>query len=379
MPLTENESQSYQTVLKYAQDLSLNLMAIKVENRPSDFLSWCEELYRLCSQELNLDLLEPEQFAPLKKLQDTLTNAISAAQIKMLRIAPWPVFCAYIEEKAELQSLAERMRLINYCQNLQPESFAEMIEEDLNCFAGKHTAKHDISVYDFDCEWFAATKGNKSFSQLWQLNAGLFGEALSLIPAEGEVSYQDYQAFVSAYTSIFESAEQSAPLAPATRLLAMRRPDQFIALNNQKIDLICQGFSIAKFKNNDFIAYWHELIETMRQFAWWRQTQPESEQEQAIWQARAILVDCFFFADADTAQNSNYLKLKNKPLKSSRTNGQSTSRKRSKESIEALVDKALAADDMPAYLLQKRDSIIAEVQNGKSIDQVISLLRSIFG
>ncbi|MCU4675669.1 hypothetical protein N7931_08495 [Catenovulum sp. 2E275] len=379
MSLSEYESQTYQTILKHAQEISLNLMAVKVENRPTEFLAWSEEFYRLCSQDLNLDLLEPEQFAPLKKLQDTLSNAISASQLKMLRIAPWPVFAGFIQEKAQLHALDERLRLLSHCQTLQNCAFSEMIDEDLLCLAGKHTAKHDPSVYQFDCEWFCSTKNNKPFHELWQLNASRFEQALQHIPLEGEVNLTDYQNFVRDYQAIFSEQELDAPLIPATRLLAMRRPDQFIALTNQNLDLICQGFAIAKFNNKDFNGYWQDLILTMRQFAWWKQAQSEGETEQQIWQNRAILIDLFMFADEQTAENSNYLKLKNKPLKNSKSSGSTGGRRRTKESVEALVDRALAGDDIPAYLKAKRESIITEVQNGKSIDQVIGLLRSIFG
>lgn len=378
MPLTDSENQSYQTILKHAQDLSLNLMAIKVENRPDDYLGWCEEFYRLCSQELNLELLEANQFTPLKKIQDTLTNAISAAQIKMLRVAPWPVFVSYIKDKADIHALDERLKLIEHCKNLQTQSIAQMIDEDLSALIGKHTAKHDPSIYDFDCEWFGSAKSNKAFMQLWQAQPSQFEAALACIPLEGEVSHDDYLGFVAAYQAIFAENELgSAPLAPATRLLAMRRPDQFVALTNAKIELFCQGLSVDKFNNKDFSGYWQDIILTIRSCAWYKQALPADEFEQQIADAKAILVDMFLFADEQTAQNSNYLKLKNKPTKPAKASGRRSSR--SRESVQVLVDKALAADDMPAYLLSKRDSIIAEVQNGKSIDQVIGLLRSIFG
>lgn len=378
MPLTDSENQNYQTILKHAQELSLNLMAIKVENRPEDFLSWCEEFYRLCSQELNLELLEPTQFTPLKKMQDTLTNAISAAQIKMLRVAPWPVFVSYIKDKADLHALDERLKLVAHCKALQTQSLSEMIDEDLTALIGKHTAKHDTSIYDFDCEWFGSAKTSKVFIQLWQAQPSQFETAINCIPLEGEVSHADYTNFVSAYQAIFaENDLGAAPLIPATRLLAMRRPDQFVALTNAKIDLFSQGLSVAKFNNKDFDGYWRDLILTIRSFAWYKQALPADEFEQSIADAKAILIDVFLFADEQTAKNSNYLKLKNKPSKSSTTSGKRS--RRSRESVQVLVDKALAADDMPQYLLDKRDSIVAEVQNGKSIDQVISLLRSIFG
>jgi len=43
MALSDLDNALYQQILKQATEISLNLMAIKVENRPEDFLSWCNE------------------------------------------------------------------------------------------------------------------------------------------------------------------------------------------------------------------------------------------------------------------------------------------------------------------------------------------------
>jgi len=385
MALSDAENLIYQNILKYAAELSLNLMAVKVENRPEDFLSWCYELHHLCQNGVNYDLLEPTQFAPLKKMQDLLEKGVSMTQLKMLRIAPWPVFYQAIEQNREVQALDERLRLLVHIESLREQRLAQMNELDIDVFAGKHSAQHDPGVYNFDNEWFASTKGAKLFHQLLLEQTEAFDEALSYIPLEGEVSHQDYKNFVAAYTQIFQcyTADkpegEKAPLAPATRLLAMRRPDQFIALTNAKIELYCQGFSTAKFNGFDLHAYWTELILTLRSFAFWRQAEPEAENEQLIWRHRALMADLFLFADKTTANNSNYLKLKdrleNKPVRATGT----TARKRSKETAEAIVDRRLAEPDTPEYLLAKRDSLVHEVKNGKTVDQAINLFRAIFG
>jgi len=381
MALSDAENAIYQNTLKYVTEISLNLMAVKVANRPEDFLSWCAELLRICRQDINFDLLEPEQFRPLKKIQDILENGISVSQLKMLRIAPWPIFVDFIKQQEGLHALEERLKLLSHINEIKHTPLADMIEEDRLAFTGKHTSNHDHSIYNFDVEWFASTRGAKVFHQLLQQNPIAFDNALAHVPLEGEVTFTHYHSFVTNYQAIFKKAEEKSPLAPATRLLAMHRPDQFIGLTNTKIDALCQGLSIAKFNNQDFLSYWQDMIGTMRTFAWWHQAEPEQADELAIWQARAILVDVFLFADENLAKNSNYLKVRDRALniKTAKTNASNVARKRTKESAEMLVDRALAADDLPEYLQAKRDSIINEVKNGKSVDHVIGLMRAIFG
>jgi len=238
MTLGEQENQIYQNILKQSSELSLNLMAVKVENHPDDFLPWCYELLNACKDRLNYDLLEPAQLPVLKKLQDQLISAISFLQVKTLRVAPWPVVSVFIEKHKDIIALDEQLRLTNYIANLRQQSLKDMIPEDLLAFSGKHTAALDPSTYNFDAEWFASTKSAKSFHQLLADLPGAFDNALSNIPLEGNITHYEYQQFVAAYLKMFSDSNEKATLAPATRLLAMRRPDVFTPISNNRLDAL---------------------------------------------------------------------------------------------------------------------------------------------
>lgn len=379
MSLSSTEQTIYQNALSFVADISLNLMAVKVDNHPEDFLNWCRELHRICLHDVNKDLLEPNQEKPLKKLQDTLSNGVSACQLKMARVIPWPIYTSFLQENASLHALPERLALLNYISNMNGQNLADMIEEDRLAFAGKHTAQHDISVYNFDVEWFAGTRGAKTFHQLLKSHPQAFDDALINIPATGEVNFTHYQDFVDAYKAIFaqHSEGEKAPLAAATRLLAMRRPDQFVALTSSKLDILSQGLGLVKLNNQSFDDYWHEMIASIRSTQWWRSEMPEDESEQQLWQNRAVLIDLFLFADNSLAENSNYIRMRDKPKKIKV--GVAKAVKRSKESAEAIVDKAFEADDIPEYILNMRSTIVNSVKDGKTVDQAITLMRNIFG
>lgn len=381
MSLSDSEQSIYQTALTYVADLSLNLMAVKVENHPTDFINWCKELHYICQHRVNHELLEPEQVKPLKKLSECLVLGTSVSQLKMARVLPWPVFAGFVKDNASLQALDERLALLTYINTLKETPLDALSEEDRLTFAGKHTAQHDPGVYKFDVEWFAGTKGAKVFHQLLKDNPQAFDEALAHIPLDGDVEQLHYLAFVNAYKDIFNrlATNEKAPLAPATRLLAMRRPDQFIALTNAKIDAITQGLGVVKLNNQSFDDYWQELILTMRECPWWKASKPDLEHEDEItlWENRAVLVDLFLFADSTLAENSNYIRLRDKPKKASTSSSRGV--KRTKESAEQLVDKALASDDVPEFVKNMRSTIVKSVQDGKTVEQAIGLMRSIFG
>ena len=379
MSLSTTEQIIYQNALSFVADLSLNLMAVKVDNHPDNFLDWCRELHRICLHEINQELLEPEQQKPLKKLQETLSNGVSACQLKMARVIPWPIFASFVQEHSVLQALPERLKLLDYIANLPSKKLSEMIDEDKLVFTGKHTAQHDISVYDFDVEWFAGTRGAKTFHQLLTSHPEKFDLALESIPFEGEVTLAHYQSFVEAYKAIFSAhaSDVKVPLSAATRLLAMRRPDQFIALTSAKIDILSQGLGLVKLNNQSFDDYWHEMIESIRNTQWWRSEMPEDDVELQLWKNRAILIDLFLFADKSLAENSNYIRMRDKPKKIKI--GVAKAVKRSKASAEAIVDKAFEADDIPDFILNMRSTIVNSVKDGKTVDQAISLMRNIFG
>ena len=385
MALSNVENSLYQKTLTYITDLSLNLMAVKVTNHPEDFLGWCIELLDICKQRINRDLLDEEQFKPLNKLISTLELSASVSQLKMARIAPWQIFVSFIEQQTELHSLEERMRLLGYIQELKQTSLVEMNELDRLVYAGKHTTKHSHIEFDFDSEWFTSTNAAKIFHTLLSEQTNKFDEALNFIPLTGDVTPGEYQQFVTAYKQVFTSYKQNkesgekAPLIPATRLLAMRRPDQFIALTNSKIDILCLGLGIAKFNNLDFESYWCDLIGTLRTFAWWHESEPTELPERKLWQVRAILVDLFLFADEELALNSNYVRQRDKRSKS-RLNTQKPSRTlRVKLTTAEIVDQALLVDGIPDYIKDKRSTIISEVNKGKKVEHVINVMRAIFG
>lgn len=379
MSLSTIEQTIYQNALSYVAELSLNLMAVKVENHPDNFLNWCRELHRICLHDVNRDLLDKNQEKPLKKLQDVMSNGVSACQLKMARVIPWPIFVSFAHESAQLQALPERLKLLNYIAKIRSDKLADMIDEDRLAFAGKHTAQHDISVYDFDVEWFAGTRGAKTFHQLLKAHPELFDQALENIPLDGAVTHQHYQYFVVAYKSIFTTHGQGekAPLSAATRLLAMRRPDQFIALTNGKIDTFSQGLGLVKLNNQSFDDYWFEMIAAIRSTQWWRSDTPSDEYELQLWQNRAALIDLYLFADSSLAQNSNYVRMRDKPKKIKI--GVAKAVKRSKESAEAIVDKAFESEEIPDFILNMRSTIVNSVKDGKTVEQAITLMRNIFG
>ena len=354
-------------------------MAVKIENQPQDFLAWCHELLDVCVNRINRELMDEVQFKPLKKVISLLTLATSVTQFTMAKAAPWVIYQEFINSQAVRHGLDERLRLLDFVSNLNTSTLGELSVEDRLAFVGKHTSEHDTALYNFDVQWFGQTKTAKGFHELLSVNPAAFDDALSKIPDEGEVTQSQFADFVGGFMVAIMSTGEKPTLAVATRLLAMKRPDQFITINSTKIDELCQGLNIAKVKLHDFEGYWTDVIGTIRTMPWYNSEQPSDESELALWNNRVVLMDLLFWCDEEYAQQSNYLKLKNKPARKSTSKAGGKTMRRSKESATEIVDRVLAMEGTSDFIKAQRSSIIAQVESGKKIDEVITLLSKIFG
>lgn len=375
MSLSISESALYQKVLQEVAPLSLNLMAVKITERPEDFNGWCLALLDVCNTGINRDLMDEAQFKPLKKMTQLLAHGVSISQFKMASISPWALYCEFLQSQATLHALDERLRLLSYVESLNLAELGDFISEDRLAVLGKHHASHDPKVYNFDVGWFGNTKAAKAFHELISVNPHALDNVMSVIPATGEVSQTDYAAFITAFIDVMISAGDKPSLAVATRLLSMKRPDQFVVVNSSKIDELCQGLNIAKFKLHDFESYWTDVIGTIRKMHWYNSEAPTQTFEKSLWDNRVILMDLLFWCDEEHAEKSNYLRMLHKPTKA---RSASKSTRRSKESATELVDRVLALEETPEFLKAQRNSIISQVEAGKKIDDVINLLNKIF-
>lgn len=379
MSLSSAQSAIYQKILEQVAPLSLNLMAVKIESRPDDFLGWCYELLDVCVNRINRDLMDEPQFKPLKKLISLLTQAISVTQFSIAKVSPWELYQEFLNQQSQRQGLEERLRLLSFIAKLDLSSIGELSLEDRLTVVGKHTPSHDTALYNFDVQWFGQTKTAKGFHELLSVNPAAFDEALAFIPLHDEVTQSQFADFVSAFMLAIMSTGDKPSLVVATRLLAMKRPDQFVVISSTKLDELCSGLDIAKFKLNDFESYWTEVIGTVRSMPWYKSEPPEDEDQLVLWKNRTILMDLLFYVDENYAQQSNYLRMKNKSIRKTTSKSVGKSVRRSKESATEVVDRVLAMEGTPEFIKAQRESIIKQVESGKKVDEVISLLSKIFG
>jgi hypothetical protein len=121
--------------------------------------------------------------------------------------------------------------------------------------------------------------------------------ALDEIPLDGDIARDQYQRF----TDRFLRAFQRSGMALASRLLAMKRPDTFVCVNNQNREGLFQAFRLSP--SRDAEAYW-EMIERVRASTWWKAPAPVPADEREVWDARAAFLDALFYTGADLEGSS---------------------------------------------------------------------------
>jgi len=145
----------------------------------------------------------------------------------------------------------------------------------------------------FDWGWFGSMGAAGTFAQLIAQKDTALADALDAIPKRGTVTETKFDAYVAVFTAAFSGASRTARLAPATRLLAMKRPDVFVCVNGGNTAGLAQALSFApttiKLDN-----YWERVIEPIQQAPWYNAPRPIGRDGE-LWDARVAMLDAIYY------------------------------------------------------------------------------------
>lgn len=113
------------------------------------------------------------------------------------------------------------------------------------------------------------------------------GRHLDKIPLEGEISLSLAGKVLHGLTEI-----HGVKLGVATRLLAVKRPDLFVSVNNGSNPQLAVLLRRRKVTS---VEHYLQLLETVWQLDWHRSPMPADPQQQQAWQRRAALLDSVLY------------------------------------------------------------------------------------
>ena len=182
----------------------------------------------------------------------------------------------------------ERLNLLDKARRAFSEygSFASMKLDIRKTIAGLPNG------YDDSWEWFGSMRGAGKFYQAINQNNDHISRALDEIPLQGVISKSNYDRYITEFVNAFPDGGHG--VATASRLLALKRPDQFVCFDSKNRVAMCESFGIVPTGMN-YERYWDEIIERIQDSPWWLSDRPQTKGDAAIWDGRAAMLDRLFY------------------------------------------------------------------------------------
>ena len=148
------------------------------------------------------------------------------------------------------------------------------------------------SKHDRRWGWFGSMKGAGYYRQAVNKNSPFLSQGLANIPLRGLVSRLQYDDYLKEFIQAFPKGRHG--VATASRLLAMKRPDQFVCFDSRNQRELCENFGI-KHTGMDYDRYWDEVVERIIDSPWWKAPRPNNGTDGDVWDGRAAMLDSIFY------------------------------------------------------------------------------------
>ena len=146
--------------------------------------------------------------------------------------------------------------------------------------------------FDERWEWFGSMKGAGYYHRAVNENSRHLSVALDMVPFQGTVSRPQYENYISEFIKAFPNGGHG--IGTASRLLALKRPDQFVCLDSKNRGELCKDFGI-KQTGMTYKRYWDEIVERIMDSPWWNSPQPRTDNQRVVWYGRAAMLDAIFY------------------------------------------------------------------------------------
>ena len=191
----------------------------------------------------------------------------------------------------------KRMKLVREIQQMlaKTASFADLSVAEWKGIAGVlgGVEAEEAGLDDFDWGWFGSMGGAGTFAELIGQQDGPLAAALDSIPRRGDVTEADFTDYVRAFTTAFSGASRIARLGPATRLLAMKRPDFFVCVNGGNRTNLAEALAFAP-STISLQNYWERIIVPIQQAPWFTASRPAGR-DRELWDARVAMLDAIYY------------------------------------------------------------------------------------
>lgn len=222
------------------------------------------------------------------RLHQTTKSAIPPIPLK------WPEFFRMVKAEQGHHNLDDRLAVLERAAQLFETygALGAMDTFERKAIAGTY-GKVEPRLDDLKWGFFGAMEFGE-FKSLINKNSRAISTALDVIPLDGEITHAMYKKFSEKYRAAYAGKDRKGALATATRLLAMRRPDVFVAMTKANNKGICNAFGSAPTTTN-MSNYWERIIEPMQNSLWWNAPRPRGALQARVWDNRAAFLDAIYY------------------------------------------------------------------------------------
>lgn len=199
----------------------------------------------------------------------------------------WKQFLSGVK-KDQYHSFDERCKLLQLIQN----AFAQHADFSSMEVGLRKTIAGLPNDFNRRWGWFGSMKGNGYYHQAVNNNNRHLSLALDRVSLQGPVSRSQYEGYLEEFIKAFPKGRYG--ISTATRLLALKRPDQFVCFDAKNRAALCKDIGI-KQTGMDYERYWDEIIERIMDSPWWNSPPPHNEKEKIVWNGRAAMLDAIFY------------------------------------------------------------------------------------
>lgn len=171
------------------------------------------------------------------------------------------------------------MQVVEDCRKAfyKYNSFAEMPEKERKLVSGLGGGPAGL---------FGSMKGAGTFKNIVNQRPKIISKCLDTIPLKTKLSLPVVEKYLKSMLDV-----EGINLGTATRLLAMKRPDYFLAINDGNKKRIRDIFGPAPSTVSGYIRF-HEKLWS---FPWFNSPEPTKKNELRVWKARVALLDAVLY------------------------------------------------------------------------------------
>jgi hypothetical protein len=241
---------------------------------------------------------ELEEYRTIYANQERKINSLSSTYGSMNKVVKpvytVPVLTMNWEDYAQkvlndkYNSVDERLRILEKAQKIFHDysRFEEMPTIVRKAIAGTYNGLKDGD----DWYYFGSMQGAGRFKNRIIENDKKISLALDQIPLSGQVTRTHFEE----YLRYFLTESDLNPIATATRLLTLKRPDIFVCLDNMNIRSLSKAFEIPH-SEVTLEKYWDLIIERIFDSEWWLNPRPRNQIEQKISNNRSAMLDSLYY------------------------------------------------------------------------------------